>query len=515
MILIVHNEGKLVKRIIADHEIIEDFSQNSIIEVFWELAEKYPTQLIAWCEEKIICYINSEDVWKGVFQNNHIMASYGVNTCFFSEAIGYIDQLPFVNFNREVQYPTWQMSSDIGGVNGGVLLKFKGLFNEINDFDYLLNTIAKNGQQSGLFCYSSPELIKNQLQSLPLPKANNAQLFKFVYQNYNSIWAAVLLWCLLKYEGKFPIDQYLKSFFNKKKFKLSIDLGVINGDSINTKNEEFSVDVIIPTLGRKKYLQQVLIDIKNQTLLPKKVIIIEQNPEINSKSELEKIIGEDWPFKITHYFIHQTGACNARNIAMKEVISNWIFFADDDIRIKPDVLEKSSLEIMRYGFNALNLNCKQLNEITVFPKIKQWGSFGSGTTIVKSSYAKKCKFSMVYEYGYGEDADFGMQLRNVGCDIIYHPHIEILHLKAPIGGFREKPSLPWENETPLPKPSPTLMSFVHTYYDPSQILGFKTSLFIKFYPKQAIRNPLRYIKLMRKRWRKSEIWAIKLQKMNS
>ena len=122
---------------------------------------------------------------------------------------------------------------------------------------------------------------------------------------------------------------------------------------------------------------------------------------------------------------------------------------------------------------------------------------------------------MIYENGYGEDTDFGMQLRNNGCDIVYHPNIEILHLKAPTGGFRKKPSLQWDTEVPLPKPSPTLMSYINRYYNPSQIKGFKTTLFIKFYPKQSIKNPFLYIKMMRLRWKKSELWANKLEKLNS
>jgi GT2 family glycosyltransferase len=34
------------------------------------------------------------------------------------------------------------------------------------------------------------------------------------------------------------------------------------------------------------------------------------------------------------------------------------------------------------------------------------------------------------------DNDFGMQLRNQGHDVLYLPEPQILHLKAPMGGFR-------------------------------------------------------------------------------
>lgn len=515
MILIIHKDGKVLQNILKDNDTILGYSQYSLTEVFWELAEKYPDHLITWCEEHVVPHINTTEFWETVFQHNQVIASFAINTCFLPQAVGYIDQLPFVNVNRKVKFPTWQMSSDIGGIKGTALLKFENAFREIDDFAYLINSIAKIGQQNGLLCYSAPSLIKSQSPTNPKSTASNAQLFSFVFQHYNTIWTLILLWCLLKYERNFPLVSFLKAFFYNKKYKLSIDLGEADKALYENTMEEFSVDVIIPTLGRKEYLTQVLKDLKNQTLLPKKVIIIEQNPKANSKSELRDIIQRDWPFLISHHFIHQTGACNARNIALKEVNSNWVFFADDDIRFKSDLLQKTSNEIRKYGFTAINFNCKQINEITVFPKIKQWGSFGSGTSIVKSNFTKKCEFSMIYENGYGEDTDFGMQLRNVGCDIIYHPNIEILHLKAPIGGFRKKPRLPWDKEVPLPKPSPTLMAYINRYYTPSQIKGFKTSLFIKFHPKQSIKNPFLYIKMMRLRWKKSVVWANKLEKRNS
>jgi hypothetical protein len=57
------------------------------------------------------------------------------------------------------------------------------------------------------------------------------------------------------------------------------------------------------------------------------------------------------------------------------------------------------------------------------------------------------------------DNDFGMQLRNQGVDVLYLPEPKILHLKAPVGGFRTKPKLAWENDEIQPKPSPTVMLF--------------------------------------------------------
>ncbi len=51
---------------------------------------------------------------------------------------------------------------------------------------------------------------------------------------------------------------------------------------------------------------------------------------------------------------------------------------------------------------------------------------------------EQIKFDIAFEHGFGEDGDFGMQIRNLGEDIGYISECNILHLKAPVGGFRTK-----------------------------------------------------------------------------
>jgi GT2 family glycosyltransferase len=118
---------------------------------------------------------------------------------------------------------------------------------------------------------------------------------------------------------------------------------------------------------------------------------------------------------------------------------------------------------------------------------------------------------MDYEFGFGEDSDFGMQLRNLGHDVLYFPEPEILHLKAPIGGFRTKPVLRWHGESIQPKPSPTIMLFNLLHNSNEQINSYKTILFFKYYKHQKIKNPIRYYFYLQKQWKQSVFWANELQ----
>lgn len=509
MILLVHNKAHNVVEVLRNTAKIS--SSVNICETFWRMAEEFPEEILIWVEQDLYPLVRKEKI---IFNFDHelVMSSYAVEAKFFSEAIGYIDQLPFINVKRGIKYPTWRMSSDIGGITGKTVLKFYSIFKNISDFTFLLNSIAKLGQQNGLFCYSDPDLIYPPRENEPVATAGSKELFSFVYQHYKTVWLFILFFCFIKYEKRFPLASFFHSFTNPKLFKRGVDLSEIKiADGISNLVQDSSVDVIIPTIGRSKYVRQVVEDFGRQSLVPKRVIIVEQQPEESIKSELQDLLEKEFPFQIIHIFTHQTGACMARNRALAKVESEWIFFADDDIRIAREVLANTLEEAKRLKVDCINLNCKQPGEETVFHKVKQWGSFGSGTSVVRSSFARNLRFSEVFEHGYGEDADFGMKLREKGCDIIYHPKLEIQHLKAPVGGFRKKPVLAWEKDIPRPKPSPTLMILAKRYYTPEQIKGYKLSLYLKYFRNQNIKNPLTYLSKMERNWKRSEDWAERLE----
>jgi GT2 family glycosyltransferase len=154
----------------------------------------------------------------------------------------------------------------------------------------------------------------------------------------------------------------------------------------------------------------------------------------------------------------------------------------------------------------------QKNELKKYTRETQWTTFGAGNSFVKRNLLNKIRFKMALEFGYGEDSDFGMQLRNQGSDVLYLPHPEILHLKAPIGGFRTKPVLQWHLDEIQPKPSPTVMLYLISHNTGQQILGYKTILFFKYYKHQKTRNPFKYFGYFNKQWRQSVYWANQLKR---
>lgn len=511
MRIIVHNNHELVA-ILDEHLIEISFPlENTLGQTLLSLANEFPDLLLIWCHKEYLRTLNFKNI-KEVFRHQRIMASYSVtNSSYIPSQIGYVEDSPFCKVNYKVSYPTWFMSSDVGGVFASVLkLLPKSHFVE-KDFDYFLNSVAKVSMRNGLFCYSEPNLINENTVALTTSaKVSTRTLFKFIKQHYKTQWVLFALCSFILFEYKFPLLSLINSFLVRKKESKPFGIESLTIHSSKALSIKSDFDVLIPTIGRKEYLYDVLMDLAAQTVLPKRVIIIEQNPDIVSTSILDYLNVLDWPFEVVHKFIHQTGACHARNIAIAETRSTWIFMADDDIRISKDTLEKVFVFLEKYKAKVVTLGCLRNEDIEKETNIMQWHSFGSGCSVVSLEAMKSTFFDMGFEHGFGEDADYGMQLRNKGYDILYNPFVQLKHLKAPIGGFRKPIQRPWDSDGILPKPSPTIMLYRQRHTTHFQLKGYKLKLFINFYNKQHIKNPFGYIKQMRRAWESSAFWANKL-----
>jgi glycosyltransferase involved in cell wall biosynthesis len=513
MILIYHNGTKVIEMVHTNTIAIDQFKHKSIAVVLFELAKAYPSELLVWCHQMGKDQLDVSKT-ENLFHHKKLLLSYAAsNANFIDKTIGYIDTSLFIGKNKTVPYASWQMSSFVGGIYAEVLLASRDVVTADKNFDYFLCSFAKIAMPKGLLCYSEPRLLKQQPIST-VTKPNWYTLFRFAKQHYRTRWIFLLLLNLFLYERKFPLVPFVFALFYKNRTKTNFNLDHIRVQSSKKVVEKATVDVIIPTIGRKNYLYDVLKDFSKQTQLPNKIIIVEQNPLAESTSELDYLTIEKWPFEIQHIFTHRAGACNARNLALEQTQSEWVFLADDDNRFAASLLSDLFEKINQYGNPVLTTSYPQKNEIKKYNTVIQWPTFGAGNSFVRHDLLQEVRFLLALEFGYGEDVDFGMQLRNLGYDVLYVPEPEILHLKAPIGGFRTKPVLQWQNDVIQPKPSPTIMLYQLLHTTKAQHNSYKTTFFFKYYRSQSIKNPVRYYHYFQKQWGRSVFWANELKRQN-
>nr|WP_315213739.1 glycosyltransferase family A protein [uncultured Flavobacterium sp.] len=510
MIVVYHQNNRVTKVVSNHNELVAVEIHSSIAAVLMTLSHQFPQEPIVWCHQLLENSLNIDGI-ATLFHHTKMMLSYTATaTGFLGNGIGFVEESPFIKVNKKCTYPTWLMSSEVGVIHASVLQLIGGTVKADANFDYFLNSVAKVGMILGLLCYSEPQLLlKNAAQPHP-QKANLFVLFRFVKQHYKKRWIVLLFLNLLVFEKRFPFFPLLYSLFFKSRKKKELNLDTIPVQSTLTVVDKKTIDVIIPTIGRKSYLHAVLKDLAQQTHLPVHVIIIEQNPQPGSVSELDFLNNETWPFNIKHTFTHQSGACNARNLALSQVESEWVFLNDDDNRFDEKLLETTLNTIQQFGVSVLTTAYLQQNESQRYSITNQSGIFGSGNSFLKASCLTAVSFDTALEFGYGEDIDFGMQLRNKGYDIIYFPEIRILHLKAPMGGFRIKVKHLWDTEKVLPKPSPTIMYVFLKHYTQQQLLCYKLVSFFKLLKKEPVSNYLVFFNQYEKKWNLSRYWANKL-----
>lgn len=510
MIVVYHKSNKILK--VTRNQEDLSFPSDTIASVLLRFSQSFPQDWLVWCHWNLEPYLDLSN-FESIFHHHKIMASYSNGTRnYIPDAIGYVEESPFINVNKKVSYPTWLMSSDAGGIHASVLNSLGSKIKPEANFEYFLNSVSKSGMPEGLFCYSEPQLLKHNSQEIQRKSANNYSLFRFVKQHYKKRWLLLLFLNLFLFEKRFPMLPLGYTLFFRSRKKIKLNLDVVKVHSTLKITDKKTIDVIIPTIGRKKYLYDVLQDLAKQTHLPEKVIIVEQNPLAESNSELDYLTTEIWPFTIKHIFTHQAGACNARNIALAEVESEWVFLADDDIRFNTDFFRKVINKINIYGTLVLTTSCLQPDEIQYYKMVHQSGIFGSGNSFVKATSLSAVRFNKVLEFGYGEDTDFGLQLRNQGFDVIYFPDLRITHLKAPMGGFRIKIKKQWKDDFIQPKPSPTVLYVLQKHYTAQQLRSYKLVLFLKLLKHESLANYFIFFKNFQKKWDRSVYWVDKITK---
>ncbi|WP_167597893.1 glycosyltransferase family 2 protein [Leeuwenhoekiella sp. ZYFB001] len=509
MILLIHNNKHPVE-ILKDGQPLDMYIQKQAVSAAcFLLAEKFPEEFLVWAHQDLKGNLNI-DFFKA-HSNTIEMLSYAANkSLVISEEMGYVDQSVFFRIQPKVKYPTWLMSGTAGSISCKAFNHFRSFIPPYANFDLFLCVLAKVGMTKGLRVYREPRLLSSSEKS-------EISFSKKMKETYNAIailfgkkWLLLFELQRLMYSRKMNPIQLVKTYLIKSISYAVIPHLEIEDTNRNEAESRLSFDIVIPTLGRKEVLKQTLEDLAHQSHVPECIIIIEQNPNTDSVSELDYLHAESWPFEIKHTFTHQTGACNARNLALDQVEADWVFLADDDLRIPNDFLQSANSFIQKEKPQAFTVSCLQQGEVEKEETVIQWPSFGSGCSFVKASALENIRFDLALENGFGEDGDFGMQLRKSGVDILYTPFLTLLHLKAPVGGFRKPVDKPWHSENPSPKPAPTVLASILKHATPSQIKGYKTLLFLKFYRLQQIKNPFFYFRQMQKRWKISLFWAQKL-----
>lgn len=216
-----------------------------------------------------------------------------------------------------------------------------------------------------------------------------------------------------------------------------------------------SISVVIPTINRKKYVEDLLIDLDKQTLPVQQVVVSDQS------ATFLNLIGE-FGFQLIHFQHLGKGPCISRNDAVKKVSGEIIVFLDDDARIEPNFIEEITKPI-RNGISTAcsGAICNEIGEYKIdkpeplfFNDSLHWVisltrnpdhpmeqfcySAPAGCFAIKKNiFDELGGYDVAFDpNGAGEDREMAMKLLVNGHAVYYNGKAKLIHLAEKKGGRR-------------------------------------------------------------------------------
>ncbi len=215
-----------------------------------------------------------------------------------------------------------------------------------------------------------------------------------------------------------------------------------------------SVSVVICTLNREESLLHVLRLLKDQTVRPLEILVVDQSTRSFPKV-MAYLQGEGQG--IRHLTLSPPSTTAARNLAIRETQGEIVLFLDDDVLFQPDLIrhhlenyEDPSIgavngRIMYEGAEennepwaaCLTRTGAYLRNFTTNQRCELPTLYGCNMSIRKNVLQEVGDFDLNYWGNFlWEEVDYALQIRRKGHRIQYEPRASVFHVMVKQGGSR-------------------------------------------------------------------------------
>lgn len=199
-----------------------------------------------------------------------------------------------------------------------------------------------------------------------------------------------------------------------------------------------AVSILIPTLDRYPHLFNLLAQLREQTIPPLEIIVVDQTQGDDRDPDWPKAFA-DLPLRVL--WRDHAGQCSSRNAGLEVARGDAILFLDDDDVIEPDLIARHLSLMGRLNIDA---SCGVAEETGMgalppsFRLIRESDVFPTNNTLLKSAALRASGlFDLAYDKGERADHDLGMRLYLSGAHLVLNPAAAVFHLHAPRGGLRQ------------------------------------------------------------------------------
>ncbi|HMN60228.1 MAG TPA: glycosyltransferase family A protein, partial [Anaerolinea sp.] len=371
-----------------------------------------------------------DDVWH---------AGLALGTGGQPDFIDYVDPTWMLNRDPDpgIEATSWRLSLRACLIKTNVLRQMGGPLPEFSSLEAAGLEMGLRYIRHGVFVRHVPNLITTGLvhQSVNLPLQDQ---LRFLLAGYGKTWTR---WACVRtvLSGETSITQILRAWRKNRttgsksrvkpyqRPKLSEPSGRVEG----------RVTVLIPTVNRYPYLRVLLAQLREQSVRPFEILVIDQTPT----EERDVHLAQDFSdLPIQFLFMDQAGQCSSRNLGLAYAHGDYILFLDDDEEIARDFIRHHLINISVFKTNASSGIVTEVRSDPIpyhFSFIRISDVFPAGNSLINYTVLRKSGlFDLAYDRGQRADGDLGMRIYLSGERMILNPEITILHHHAPQGGLR-------------------------------------------------------------------------------
>lgn len=197
------------------------------------------------------------------------------------------------------------------------------------------------------------------------------------------------------------------------------------------------VSVVLPTFGRYPYLQEVLGDLRRQTVPPAQILVADNNPPAERRPEVFDGFG-DLPLEVL--WLEEGGTCIPRNACLARATGDYVWFVDDDSRLDERNLEMHLRVLEAYGADVSvgPATTRARPKLHPFQEEIAATFMDCGTTLCRREIIERVGgFDTLFNDCVPlEDAEIGLRFVRSGGLMVNNPYAARFHYLAPVGGAR-------------------------------------------------------------------------------
>lgn len=339
--------------------------------------------------------------------------------------------------NPEIEATSWRLSFRACLVRASVLRQMGGIRGDFLTTEGAALEFGHRCITRGVFTrhvpWLLPDAVMKSVQPLPLEDET-----RFLLYRCGGVWTH---WALMRavLSGQISLGEARRAW-------RAVTGQAPPSQPLHYKHEatEFDPDlsdarvtVLIPTVDRYPYLRTLLGQLRQQTVPPCEIIVIDQTArEYREPNLLEDF--NDLPLTVLHQ--DEPGQCASRNAGLRMAKGDYILFIDDDDEVAPDLIELHLRNLERFRTDVSSGVNEEAGAGPLpegFSFIRASDVFPTNNTMVHRTVLERSGlFDLAYNRGQRADGDLGLRVYLSGSLMVLDPRISVFHHHAPAGGLR-------------------------------------------------------------------------------